>query len=114
MHAKNRRAAKMTLAAVALVATSFAILPAGLAQAAPGPRFGENYRLVSDTPATVRDVPGLAGNPANDNDPINGECDYHVSFDGGKTWKGGHLRARQGGENPPFPVPPCLQNFDSG
>src|SRR3954454_6920856 len=121
MRAKTRRAAKMTLAALALVATSLAVLPAGLAQAAPGPRFGENYRLVSDTPARVRDVPGLAVNPANqnhiveaDNDPINGECDYHVSFDGGKTWTGGHLRVKQSGENPPFPVPPCLQNFDSG
>jgi putative cell wall-binding protein len=69
----------------------------------------------------VRDIPGLAVNPVNQNhivevdgDPINGECDYHVSFDGGKTWKGGHLRVAQGNQNPPFPTPPCLQNFDSG
>ncbi len=109
--------------ALALAASALAIVPGGVdAQAPAGPRFGENYRLSStDTPGRGRDVPGLTVDPANpnhivevDSDPVNLECDYHVSFDGGRTWSGGHLRARIGGESPPFPTPACSQNFDSG
>jgi putative cell wall-binding protein len=85
-------------------------------------RVGDNYRLRADgTTGRGRDVPGLAVNPSNpqhivevDVEYLNGECDFRVSFDGGATWTGGHLRAKQSGENPPFPDPPCLQNFDSG
>lgn len=43
-------------------------------------------------------MPGLAVDPNNANhiveansDALNLQCDYHVSFDGGKTWTGGHL-----------------------
>ena len=60
-------------------------------------------------------------NPANpdhiveaDANPVNLECDYHVSFDGGRTWTGGHLTIADNGEIPPFPSPACSQNFDSG
>ncbi|MDQ6928799.1 MAG: glycoside hydrolase, partial [Actinomycetota bacterium] len=50
-------------------------------------------------------------------DPINLQCDYHVSFDGGKTWAGDHLKLPSGSPSPgapPFPSPACDQNFDSG
>jgi putative cell wall-binding protein len=99
------------------------IMPGAKAQTPPaGPRFGENFRLTSpDTPGRGRDVPGLAVNPINPNhiveadvDYLNGECDFHTSFDGGATWSGGHLRAKNSGENPPFSPNPCDQNFDSG
>ena len=116
------RTTQMALAALTLVATALAVAPATHAQAPAGPRFGENYRLsASDTPARSRDVPGLAVNPANpdhiveaDANPVNLQCDYHVSFDGGRTWTGGHLTIANGGEIPPFPTPACSQSFDSG
>lgn len=117
------RVGAATVVGLALAASVLAIVPASVeAQAPAGPRFGENYRLISpETPGRGRDVPGLTANPANpnhivevDSDPVNLECDYHVSFDGGRTWSGGHLRARIGGESPPFPTPACSQNFDSG
>lgn len=116
----------VAIAVLAFAATSLSsALPKAVsvpsAQVA-GPRFEENYRLVSpETPGRGRDVPGLAVNPRNSNhiveadvDYLNGECDYRVSFDAGRTWSGGHLEAKNSGENPPFPDPPCEQNFDSG
>ena len=115
-----RKAGLVFVAASALVAAvcCVAVVPA---QAAPGPRFGENYLLPPLSTARGRDVPGLAVNPANPNhiveaeiDPINLECNYNVSFDGGRTWSGGRLRNRIGGEDPPFPTPACEQNFDAG
>ena len=106
---------------VLLGVCAFAI-PGADAQAPARPRFGENYALSSaGTPGRGRDVPGLAVDPANPNhiveadaNPANLQCDYHVSFDGGRTWSGGHLTIRDGGESPPFPTPACDQNFDSG
>ena len=115
------RSARLALAALTLTAAALATAPAAGAQSPFGPRFGENYRLISDTPARGRDIPGLAVNPANENhiveadvNPVNLQCDYHVSFDGGRTWMGGHLTIANNGEVPPFPVPACDQNFDSG
>jgi len=91
------------------------------AEAAPGPRYGENYPLPAQAAGHSRDVPGLAVDPANQNhiveaeiDPVNFQCDFNASFDGGRTWKGGHLTIQSRGENPPFPSPACSQNFDSG
>jgi len=105
--------------ALALAAIWFVFVPA--AQAAPGPRYGENYMLPPQGSGRARDVPGLAADPADPNhiveaeiDPVNFQCDYNVSFDGGRTWKGGHLTIENRGENPPFPSPACSQNFDSG
>ncbi|MHB1533568.1 MAG: cell wall-binding repeat-containing protein [Acidimicrobiales bacterium] len=101
------------------VVTAMALLAAvttiglGLAGAASTPslRVSANYRLGSArSPARGHDAPGLAVDPANprhvvevDQDLLAGQCDYHVSFDGGRTWKGGHLRAPAG-----FPTPPCV------
>src|SRR5688572_27606314 len=100
--------AARAITALALTAGALAAAAPAAAQAPAGPRFGDNYRLVSDnTPGRGRDVPGLAVNPANpdhiveaDINPINLQCDYHVSFDGGETWSGGHLRIANNGELP--------------
>ena len=109
------RAAIVTVGALALIVASLGIVSSAGAQAPQGPRFAENYVLPPVTPARARDVPGLAVNPQNANhiveaesDPLNLQCDYNVSFDGGRTWTGGHLRSAIG------PEPACHQNFDSG
>ncbi|MGH9164443.1 MAG: cell wall-binding repeat-containing protein, partial [Acidimicrobiales bacterium] len=112
-----------TRTGVAALAASLVVVLAPLSTAGAqttglGPlRTTENFRLGAESAvARGRDVPGLAVDPANPNhivevdvDYLNGECDFHATFDGGKTWTGGHLRAPAG-----FPVPPCGQNFDSG
>jgi hypothetical protein len=85
-------------------------------QVAPG-RVGENTRFQSDNndPLRGRDMPGLAVNPADprhvvmiDEDFLTGQCDFHVSFDGGRTWDSGHLTVPSD-----FADPPC-RTFDSG
>ncbi len=119
MRAKRYKAGAAAFGALAIVATWFAIIPP--AQAAPGPRFGENFLLPPQSPGRGRDVPGLAVDPSDPNhiveaeiDPINLQCDYNVSFDGGRTWKGGHLDVRRGTENPAFGPTACDWNFDAG
>ena len=121
MRAVVRKAAIAALGLLMLIAGWVAIAPSASAQAPAGPRFGANYLLPPQSPVRGRDVPGLAVNPANANhiveaeaDPVNLQCDYNVSFDGGVTWTGGHLTIRNSGEDPPFPTPACDQNFDSG
>lgn len=117
----TRRTPIAALGALMIVVGWPAVAPSALAQAAAGPRFGENHRLVTDDPGRRRDVPGLAADPSDANhiveadvDPVTLQCDYHVSFDGGLTWSGGDLAIRGGGENPPFPSPVCAQTYDSG
>ncbi|MGI8624171.1 MAG: sialidase family protein, partial [Solirubrobacteraceae bacterium] len=114
-----RSAGISAVAATALAAVCGGV--AGSAQAAPGPRIDENFLLPPQSAGRGRDVPSLAVDPADQNhiveaeiDPVNFQCDYNVSFDGGRTWTGGHLTAQDRGENPPFPTPACSQNFDSG
>jgi len=117
-HPRRTTPVALTLALAAAVAGLAPPGPAA-AQARPvGPvRVGENLRLGDEAGAARgRDVPGLAVDPADpdhvvevDVDYINGECDFRTTFDGGRTWTGGHLRGPAG-----FPVPPCQQNFDSG
>ncbi|MGH9120660.1 MAG: cell wall-binding repeat-containing protein, partial [Acidimicrobiales bacterium] len=60
-------------------------------------------------------IPGVAADPANprhivldDENFVTGQCEYHVSFDGGATWAGGNLTAPAG-----FQSPPC-KGLDSG
>jgi putative cell wall-binding protein len=121
MRACRLRSRHAVLSLVTVAAAIIGFMPAASAEAAPGPRFGENYLLPPVSSGRARDVPGLAVDPADQDhiveaeiDPINLQCDYHVSFDGGRTWAGGHLTVHMGGENPPFPTPACNQNFDSG
>ena len=84
----------------------------------PTGRVSENTRFQSENrdPVRGRDIPGLAVNPA---DPrhvvmiteefITGQCDFHTSFDGGRTWSNeGHLTVPSD-----FAQPPCV-TYDSG
>ncbi len=86
--------------------------------AAPPGRVSENTRFQADNkdPVRGRDIPGFAVNPA---DPrhvvmiteefITGQCDFHTSFDGGRTWPNeGHLTVPTD-----FADPPCV-TYDSG
>ncbi|MGH9157503.1 MAG: sialidase family protein, partial [Acidimicrobiales bacterium] len=71
---------------------------AGGAAGPPGQVTG-NVRLGADPAAArVKDVPGLAANPADPRhvvavtvDALNGRCEHHVSFDSGATWTSGLL-----------------------
>ena len=75
-----------------------------------------NTRLgTGNDPLRDRDIPGVAVDPADprhivliDEDFLAGQCDFHVTFDAGKTWQDGHLKAPSG-----FADPPCT-TFDSG
>ena len=79
-------------------------------QAAPDRRahVGRNSRLnPAPTPVRGRDVPGLIADPDNlrhlveiDDDFRNGTCSFHVTFNGGKTWKGGNVKAPEGFTKP--------------
>src|SRR5688500_12657003 len=84
----------------------------------PTGRVSESTRFQSENrdPVRGRDIPGLAVNPA---DPrhvvmiteefITGQCDFHTSFDGGRTWPNeGHLTVPTD-----FADPPC-RTYDSG
>ncbi|HEV2760379.1 MAG TPA: hypothetical protein VGV86_12500 [Acidimicrobiales bacterium] len=84
---------------------------------APG-RVSENTRFQADNkdPVRGRDIPGFAVDPADprhvvmvDEDFIGGHCDFHTSFDGGRTWTSeGHLTVPTD-----FADPPCV-TYDSG
>jgi hypothetical protein len=76
-----------------------------------------NTRLdTGNDPLRGLDIPGMTVDPSNpqhvvlvDEDYLNGQCDFHTSFDGGKTWpNSGHLTSPAG-----FFDPPC-HTFDSG
>ena len=104
------------------IATALLTVAPGVASAATVMRASANYPLVaSATPSRGVDVPGLAVDPANPNhiveaniDALNGECDFHVSTDGGHTWTGGQLTLPTADPSLAFPTPACAQNFDSG
>ena len=105
------------------VAAAGAALIMGLAGApaqgeVPTGRVSENTRFQSENrdPVRGRDIPGFAVNPADprhvvmiDEDFIAGQCDFHTSFDGGRTWASeGHLTVPSD-----FADPPCV-TYDSG
>jgi putative cell wall-binding protein len=113
------KVAVVTVSALLMVAGSFVL--ADGADAAAGLRFGANYQLISNTAGRGDDVPGLAVDPTNQNhiveaniDPINLQCEYHVSSDGGRTWTGGVLTLPAPTPSIAYPSPACSQNFDSG
>ncbi len=93
-----------------------ALAPAAVVAQTPTVRVGGNTRIGSDNdPVRGRDVPGMAVNPADpghivlvNQDMIAGQCEYHSSFDGGRTWTDGDLAVPPG-----FTDPPC-RTFDSG
>ncbi|MGH9125098.1 MAG: cell wall-binding repeat-containing protein, partial [Acidimicrobiales bacterium] len=75
-----------------------------------------NSRLTTDR-SVLRGhgIPGLAVDPSNanhvvlvDNNFLAGQCEYNTSFDGGRTWTNGILKAPSG-----FDDPPC-HTFDAG
>ena len=79
-------------------------------------RVTPNSRLTSDR-SVLRghDTPGIAVDPNDPNhivlieeDYIAGQCDYHTSFDGGRTWTDGVLTVPSD-----FANPPC-RTYDSG
>ena len=82
----------------------------------PG-RVSANTRFQSENrdPLRGRDIPGMAVDPADprhivmvDEDFLAGQCDAHVTFDGGRTWTSNHLTVPSD-----FADPPC-RTFDSG
>ncbi|MGI8809846.1 MAG: hypothetical protein ACR2KK_18790 [Acidimicrobiales bacterium] len=91
--------------------------PAAQGAVPPG-RVSENTRFQAENkdPVRGRDIPGFAVDPA---DPrhvvmiteefITGQCDFHTSFDGGRTWESeGRLTVPTD-----FADPPC-RTYDSG
>ena len=119
MGSRGFKAAVMTIAAALIAAGAMTLVPSAYAAAVL--RVGANYRLVSNTSGRADDVPGLAVDPTNQNhiveaniDPIDLQCEYHVSFDGGQTWTGGDLTLPTPTSTVAFPSPACFQNFDSG
>ena len=104
-------------AALGLGLCSLLVLVGTPAQGASVPgRVVDNTRFgTTPDPLRGRDIPGLAADPADprhivmiDEDYIAGQCDFHVTYDSGKTWADGHLTAPPG-----FANPPCV-TFDSG
>lgn len=69
-----------------------------------------NFKMTADDRrGRGRDAPGLAVNPQDTRhiaavsiEIFKGDCDHHVTFDGGKTWSDGHLTAPED-----FPTPLC-------
>ena len=110
---------RVRMAAIGLgmsVLVAVAVAPAQ-GEVMPG-RVSESTRFQSENrdPVRGRDIPGFAVNPA---DPrhvvmiteefITGQCDFHTSFDGGRTWEHeGHLTVPTD-----FADPPCV-TYDSG
>lgn len=72
-------------------------------------RVGKNYRMETDLkPSRAKDAVGLAVDPADqrhivsvNTDWTEQECEFHTSFDGGRTWNGGDLQAPEGYDRRP-------------
>lgn len=110
---RTRTATMATVAALAMAALG----PVSARAAAPrAGRASANAPLGrDDSPVRGLDVPGLATDPADPDhvvavaeDFIRGQCVHKVTFDGGRTWSGGDLKAPSD-----FAQPPCT-TFDSG
>lgn len=127
MHKHSAATARCTsttgslVACLALLALSAPLLLSGVGAtdglaAAPAGWVTANTRVGSNkVPVRQADIPGVAVDPANpshivlvDQNSAGGQCEYHVSFDGGATWTGGNLRVPAGFENPP-----CSGGLDS-
>lgn len=116
----RRRIIAITLVASAASLMASSAGGAQTPQTAPVGRVlvSQNTRMPTNDaalPVRGRDIPALAVDPADpghlvmiDEDFLIGQCDFHASFDGGKTWNGGHLSVPAD-----FANPPC-NTFDSG
>src|SRR4051794_10037083 len=101
--------AKLLVAAAAVLAL---MAPSAEARLSVSP----NYRMsVGTTPARGLDSVGLAVDPRNPRHLVEinadwtaGQCQHHVSFDGGRTWRGGAFRPPAGFEPAPCTVGPHL------
>ncbi len=119
LSAGARTRAVLILAAMA----AGSLLLASAAEAQIGQlRTDNNYRLFQDPrPFRGKDAVGLAVNPRNarhvveiQQDLLDGECEFNVSFDGGRTWRGGDLQAPAGFSPRPCTVGNHLANQVDG
>jgi len=111
----RRRIAALAVAA-ATTMTVLTVTPQAQGQTVGVVRTGENTRLGSPPQARVRDIPGLASNPANpqhivevERDDLSFNCNTNVTVDGGATWSGGALNGPAGFQPPnsPIDLPSC-------
>lgn len=87
-----------SLGTVVVIGVLVSTMSAGSA-ATEGARIAGNRRVNTDPrPVRAHEVPALAVNPRDprhivevDQEYRYEECEYHVTFDGGKTWKGGQF-----------------------
>ncbi len=115
------RAMRARPATVAAVAIAMLLLSTAAAQANIG--VSPNFRLGTDAlPARGKDAVTLAVNPRNPRhivevnaDWMRGQCEYHVSFNGGRTWRGGPFQEPRGFNPLPCTVGPHLaEHMQSG
>lgn len=116
--ARTRTRWLLVAGALLLASTAPLLASAGAASASNSPAgwVTANTRVGnSKVPVRQADIPGVTVDPSNpshivlvDQYSATGQCEYHVSFDGGGTWTGGNLRAPSGFENPP-----CSGGLDS-
>ncbi|MGI8686719.1 MAG: cell wall-binding repeat-containing protein, partial [Acidimicrobiales bacterium] len=106
----RRRIAALAVAA-ATTMTVLTVAPQAQGQTVGIVRTGENTRLGNPPQQRVRDVPGLASNPADprhivavERDTLAFNCNTNVSFDAGATWAGGSLSPPAGFQPPNSPV----------
>lgn len=113
---RRTRLRRTRSAVIALTATALLCLSLAPVHGQVRPADGENENLRDPERAVRgRDIPGLAVNPADPSHVVEveeefyeGDCDHHVTFDGGETWARGTLTGPEG-----FPTPLCPQ-FDRG
>ena len=119
---ERRRRTGGLLAAGSLLLATAVLLPASVvsgatvsraaaaASTAPAGWVTTNTRVGADNknPVRLTDIPGVAADPADprhlvlvDENFGTGQCEFHVSFDGGASWTGGNLTVPAGFNNPP-------------
>ena len=107
---KRRRIAALAVAAAATM-TVLTAAPQAQGQTVGALRTGENTRVGNPGASRVRDVPGLASNPADPSNVVQVEqddlafnCNANVSTNGGATWTGGSLIPPAGFPPPNSPL----------
>src|SRR5919206_5326858 len=103
-----RRFRSGTMTVLTTMAFAALLAPAAHARLSVSP----NYRMsTGTTPARGLDTVALAVDPRNrrhivelNADWTAGQCQHHVSFDGGRTWRGGSFPPPPGVGAAPWPV----------